>query len=47
MDFVVNAVDLLPPKTRLITADGNENLSGLLPRTVADVEAWMADVWAR
>jgi NAD(P)-dependent dehydrogenase (short-subunit alcohol dehydrogenase family) len=24
MDFVVNAVDLLPPKTRLITADGNE-----------------------
>ena len=24
MDYVVNAVDLLPPKTRLITADGNE-----------------------
>lgn len=24
MDFVVNAVDLLPPKTRLLTADGNE-----------------------
>ncbi|HEY0238374.1 MAG TPA: aminopeptidase P family protein [Friedmanniella sp.] len=31
----------------LITADGNENLSGRLPRTVADVEAWMADVWER
>jgi NAD(P)-dependent dehydrogenase (short-subunit alcohol dehydrogenase family) len=24
MDYVVNAVDLLPPKTRLITGDGNE-----------------------
>jgi Xaa-Pro aminopeptidase len=31
----------------LITADGNENLSGLLPRTVADVEAWMFEVWER
>ncbi|GAB2569115.1 aminopeptidase P family protein [Microlunatus antarcticus] len=31
----------------LITDDGNENLSDLLPRTVADVEAWMADVWHR
>ena len=26
----------------LITADGNENLSGQLPRTSRDVEAWMA-----
>src|ERR1700742_295633 len=24
LDYVVNAVDLLPPKTRLITQDGNE-----------------------
>ena len=31
----------------LITADGNENLSSLLPRTVDDVEAWMLDVWER
>ncbi len=31
----------------LITADGNENLSAALPRTADDVEAWMADVWAR
>ena len=31
----------------LITADGHENLSAGLPRTVADVEAWMADVWAQ
>ncbi|MBM7797909.1 Xaa-Pro aminopeptidase [Microlunatus panaciterrae] len=26
----------------LITEDGNENLSGMLPRSVDDVEAWMA-----
>ena len=26
----------------LITGDGNENLSGQLPRTSRDVEAWMA-----
>lgn len=26
----------------LVTADGCENLSGMLPRTVEDVEAWMA-----
>ena len=31
----------------LITADGNENLSALLPRTADDVEAWMDDVWER
>lgn len=31
----------------LITADGNENLSAALPRTVADVEAWMRDIWER
>jgi len=31
----------------LITDDGNENLSAGLPRTADDVEAWMADVWAR
>ena len=31
----------------LITADGNENLSSLLPRTVAEVEAWMVEVWER
>ena len=28
----------------LITADGNENLSGMLPRTADDVEAWMAGI---
>lgn len=30
----------------VITEDGNENLSAGLPRTSADVEAWMAAVWA-
>ncbi|WP_425309894.1 aminopeptidase P family protein [Ammonicoccus fulvus] len=30
----------------LITADGNENLSDMLPRTVDEVEAWMARIWA-
>jgi Xaa-Pro aminopeptidase len=30
----------------LITETGNENLSAALPRTSADVEAWMADIWA-
>lgn len=30
----------------LITEDGCENLSAMLPRTADDVEAWMADVWA-
>jgi Xaa-Pro aminopeptidase len=28
----------------LITADGNENLSAMLPRTSADVESWMAGI---
>ena len=31
----------------LITADGNENLSGAMPSTADDVEAWIADIWAR
>jgi len=31
----------------LITADGNENLSAVLPRTADDVEAWMLEVWER
>ncbi len=38
MDFVVNAVDLLPPKTRLITPDGNEltwQINYLAPAMVA------------
>jgi Xaa-Pro aminopeptidase len=30
----------------LVTADGHENLSGMLPRTAPDVEAWMRSVWA-
>ncbi len=30
----------------VITADGSENLSGALPRSPADVEAWMADTWS-
>jgi Xaa-Pro aminopeptidase len=31
----------------LITADGNENLSGMLPHSSTEVEAWMANIWAR
>jgi Xaa-Pro aminopeptidase len=31
----------------VITSDGNENLSAHLPRSSADVEAWMAEIWAR
>ncbi|OFE18094.1 Xaa-Pro aminopeptidase [Humibacillus sp. DSM 29435] len=31
----------------LITDDGHENLSAAMPRTSADVERWIADVWAR
>ena len=30
----------------LITSTGNENLSGALPRSIAEVEAWMASIWA-
>ena len=30
----------------LVTSTGNENLSAGLPRTSADVEAWMAGIWA-
>ena len=30
----------------LITSTGNENLSGALPRSIDDVEAWMASIWA-
>jgi len=26
----------------LVTADGNENLSAALPRTIAEIEEWMA-----
>jgi Xaa-Pro aminopeptidase len=29
----------------LITTEGNENLSGMLPQGSAEVEAWMAKVW--
>jgi Xaa-Pro aminopeptidase len=31
----------------LVTANGARNLSAALPRTVDDVEAWMADLWSR
>ncbi len=31
----------------LITGSGNENLSAALPRGSAEVEAWMAGIWAR
>ncbi len=31
----------------LITEDGNENLSALLPRTADEVEEWMAGIWQR
>jgi Xaa-Pro aminopeptidase len=30
----------------LVTADGSRNLSAALPRTVEDIEAWMANIWA-
>ena len=29
----------------LVTADGARNLSAALPRSSADVEAWMAEIW--
>jgi Xaa-Pro aminopeptidase len=31
----------------LITSEGNENLTKMLPRTSVDVEAWMSSIWAR
>jgi len=31
----------------LITSEGNENLTAMLPRSSADVEAWMSAVWAK
>ena len=31
----------------LITSEGSENLTGMLPRTSVDVEAWMSSIWAR
>lgn len=30
----------------LITEDGNENLSAMLPRRPEDIESWMARIWA-
>jgi Xaa-Pro aminopeptidase len=31
----------------LITSDGCENLSGMLPQSSSEVEAWMAEIWRR
>ena len=31
----------------LITADGNENLTAMLPRSPADIERWVSTIWAR
>jgi Xaa-Pro aminopeptidase len=30
----------------LVTADGSLNLSAALPRSVDEIEAWMAGLWA-
>jgi len=30
----------------LVTATGSRNLSAALPRTVDEIEAWMAELWA-
>ena len=47
--------ELIPPPLRgigvrieddiLITSTGNENLTAALPRSSADVEAWMSNIW--
>jgi Xaa-Pro aminopeptidase len=47
--------ELIPPPLRgigvrieddiLITSTGNENLAAALPRSSADVEAWMSNIW--
>jgi Xaa-Pro aminopeptidase len=29
----------------LITSEGNENLTAMLPRSSVDVEAWMSTIW--
>jgi hypothetical protein len=29
----------------MITSEGNENLTTMLPRSSVDVEAWMATIW--
>jgi Xaa-Pro aminopeptidase len=29
----------------LITSDGSENLSALLPRTSTEVESWISNIW--
>ena len=31
----------------LVTGNGARNLSAALPREASDVEAWMADLWAK
>jgi Xaa-Pro aminopeptidase len=31
----------------LITFDGNENLSGMLPQSSTEVEAWISRIWER
>jgi Xaa-Pro aminopeptidase len=31
----------------LITSEGNENLSGMLPQGSAEVEAWMSKIWSQ
>lgn len=31
----------------LVTADGHDNLSGFMPRSATEVEAWIAGIWGR